>query len=98
MTSGGKERAISVDERYLVDLAQGRRSLQYFFQGRFTEEDHPLVVRRFLDLRGRTAVEDHGADAVGEVEQLVDRLPSVEAGAVALQAARSFEERVIEVL
>src|SRR6185503_8492481 len=76
MTSGGNDRAIApslLHERDLVDLAQGRLSFLYFEQRRLAEEGHPLLLRRMLDLRGRPAVEDHGADAVGEVEQLRDR-------------------------
>src|ERR1041385_5216779 len=82
----------SVDERDLINLPQGRRSFHHFLQRRLAQEGHPFLFRGLLDLRRRAAIENHGADVIGEIEQLGDGLPSVEAGAVALQAARAFVE------
>src|SRR5258708_35376889 len=91
-TSGGKERAISLHEGDLVDLTQRGLSCHHFFEGRFAKEHHSLFFRCFLDLRSWTAVENHGPDTIGEVEKFRDRGPSVETGAVAIDAAGAFPE------
>src|SRR3954471_17714759 len=91
-TSGGKERAISLHEGDLVDFAQRGLSRHHFPERRFAEEQHSFFFRSFLDLRGRTAVENHGPDTVGEVEKFRDRGPAVKPGAVAVDAAGPFPE------
>ena len=69
--------------------------VHHFPERRFAEEQHSFFFRGFLDLRGRAAVENHGSDTVGEVEKFRDRGAAVEAGAVALEAARSFAELLV---
>src|SRR3954453_8127698 len=98
-TSGGKERAISLHEGDLVDLAQRGLSRHHFPERRFAEEQHSFFFCSFLDFRGRTAVENHGSDTVGEVEKFRDRGATMEAGAVAVDAAGAFPEfRAAELL
>src|SRR5437764_5220318 len=98
-TSGGKERAISLHEGDLVDLAQRGLTRHHFPERRFAEEQHSLFFCSFLDLRGRTPVENHGADTVGEVEKFRDRGAAVETRSVAVDAARAFPElRAAELL
>src|SRR5882762_8012532 len=91
-TSGGKERAISLHEGDLVDLAQRGLSRHHFPERRFAEEQHSFFFRSFFDLRCRTAVENHGPDTVGEVEKFRDRGPAMKAGAVAVDATGAFPE------
>src|SRR5947209_17105119 len=99
MTSGGKERAISLHEGDLVDLAQRGLTRHHFPERRFAEEQHSLFFCSFLDLRGRTPIENHGPDTVGEVEKFRDGGAAVKAGAVAVDATGAFREfRAAEVL
>src|SRR5258706_985771 len=91
-TSGGKERATSLHEGDLVDLAQRGLSRHHFPERRFAEEQHSFFFRSFFDFRGRTAVEDHGPDTVGEVEKFRDRGAAMKAGAVAVDATGAFPE------
>src|SRR3954452_22273553 len=91
-TSGGNERAISLHEGDLVDLAQRGLSRHHFPERRFAEEQHSFFFCSFLDFRGRTAVENHGSDTVGEVEKFRDRGAAMKAGAVAVDAAGAFPE------
>src|SRR5215210_3038395 len=81
-----------LDERHLVDLAQRRLSFRHFQQGRLAKEGHALLVRGLLDLRGGTAVEDHGSNTIREVEKFRDRGAAVETGAVAFETARALVE------
>src|SRR5438034_10191537 len=77
------------NEGHLIDFAKSRSPLGHLLQGRFAEEEHPLVFCCFLDLRGRAAVENHAANAIGKVEKFRDRGAAVETGAVALQDRKS---------
>src|SRR3954471_11967755 len=91
-TSGGKERAISLHEGDLVDLAQRGLSVHHFPERRFAEEQHSFFFRSFLDFRGRTAVENHGSNTVGKVEKFRDRGAAVEACSVAVDATGAFRK------
>src|SRR5437763_12136423 len=97
-TSGGKERAISLHEGDLVDLAQRGLSRHHFLERRLAEKQHSFFFCRFLDFRGRTPIENHGADTVGEVEKFRDRGPAVKACAVAVDASRAFPEFLAAVI
>src|SRR5947199_4558607 len=98
-TSGGYERAISLHEGDLVDLAQRGLSRHHFPERRFAEEQHSFFLCSFLDFRGRTAVENHGSDTVREVEKFRNRGAAVEPGAIAVDAAGAFPElRAAELL
>src|SRR5688572_20337738 len=95
-TSDGKERDINddlLDERDLVDLAQSGLSLLHLQQRRFAEEGHAFLVGGFLDLRGRTTIENHGSNTIRKVEKFRDRSTAVKSGAVAFDTPRSFVER-----
>src|SRR5260370_22482915 len=65
-----------IDKGHLIDLAQRRRSFDDLADGGLAEELHSFFFRGFLDLRGRTAVEDHAPDPIGEVEELRDSGPA----------------------
>src|SRR5690242_10041656 len=91
-TSGGNERAISLHEGDLVDLAQRGLSRHHFPERRFAEEQHSFFFCSFLDLRGGPPVENHGSDTVGEVEKFRDRGAAVKTGAVAIDAPCAFPE------
>src|SRR5688572_29741929 len=103
ITSGGKDRILYsicslLNKGDLVDLAQRRRSFHHFQQGRLAEEGHALLVRGFLDLRGGTAIEDHGSNTIREVEKFRNRGTAMETGAVALETARALVERLAAVV
>ena len=59
-------------ERHLIDLAQRRDPRADLAQARIAEEGHALFPGHALDLRSRAAVDNHLADAVGEIEKLAD--------------------------
>src|ERR1035441_4333634 len=85
--------ALRLDERDLVDFPQGGDSQAHLFHRRIAQEGHAVFLGGALDLRGGAAVQDHFADAVGEVQQLVNRRTAAEAGAAALEAAGAFHQR-----
>src|SRR5213596_3415419 len=82
----------SLDKGHLVDFAERGAPFLHFLQRRLAQEGHSFLVRRLLDLRSRAAVENHAANAIGEVEKFGDRGAAMEAGAVALQTARPLLE------
>src|SRR6266511_4215476 len=71
----------------LIDFSQSVSPFHYFLQRRLAQEGHSFFFRRFFDFRSGTAVEDHAANTMGEIEKFLDRRTAVESGAVALQAA-----------
>src|SRR5438552_4097754 len=85
------------DERDLIDLTKRGPAFHHLLQRRLTKEEHPFVFRRFFDLRGRAAIENHAANTIGEVEKFRDRRAAVEAGAVAFEASRAFPEGLVAI-
>src|ERR1035437_3240098 len=85
--------ALRLNKRNFVDFPQGGDSQAHLFHRRFAQEGHAVFLGGALDLRSRAAVQDHFADAVGEVEQFVNRRPAAEAGAAAFEAAGTFHQR-----
>src|SRR6266508_4871688 len=81
----------------LVNFSQRRSSFRYLLQRRLSQYGHSFFFRRFFDFRSGTAVEDHAANTIGEIEKFRDRRTAVESGAVALQAAFSFPEGLVSI-
>src|SRR6202030_4334532 len=83
-----------LDKGDLVDFTKGGTPFHDLLQRGLSQEGHSFFFRRFLDLRGRPPIEDHPANPIGQIEKFRDRRAAVEAGAVALQAAFAFPERL----
>src|SRR5258706_8207371 len=82
----------SVHERDFVDFTKSGDPLESLLERRLAQEQHALLLRRALDLRGRTPRQDELANVVREIEQLGDRETAVETGAVALDASLALVE------
>src|SRR5438105_14390851 len=81
------------DEGDFIDLFQRGNARLYFIKRRLAQEAHSLVTGGATDLRGRLLGQDHLADAIAEIEELVDRRASLEAGAGAFDAAFTLAKR-----
>src|SRR5690242_5313230 len=82
---------LAFDEGDFVDLLQSGRSLLHFEQRRLPQERHALFAGQALDLRRRALIENHFADALGQVEELMDGGAPAETSAAALEAPGAFE-------
>src|SRR5690242_3319681 len=82
---------LALDEGDFVDLLQSGRSLLHFEQRRLPQERHALFAGQALDLRSRALIENHFADALGQVEELMDGGAPAETSAAALEAPGAFE-------
>src|SRR5438874_2220178 len=87
-----------LDKRHLINLAKGGRPLHHLQQRRLAQEVHPFLFGGLLDLRGGTAVENHAANTIREIEKFRDGGATVESGAVAVDAAGPFPERLAAVV
>src|SRR5687767_4675308 len=85
----------ALDECHLVDFPQSRLTQPDLLDRRVAQECHSLVARHAFDLRGRPLVENHLADAFGQIQQLVDGSPAAESGAAAFKTALPFIKRLI---
>src|SRR5580658_3533723 len=79
-----------LNERHLVDFAQGGQSRADFAQGRIAQEQHAGVPRGALDFRSGTAVDDHLANVIGKIEKFGDGGAAAVAAAGALETAGAF--------
>src|ERR1700682_6225501 len=82
----------SFDERYLVDLLQRGHSAAGFIERRFSQERHPFIARDAFDLRRGPLVQNHLADMLAQIQQLMDGRAASEAGAAAFKATGTFIE------
>src|SRR6185503_20134268 len=78
------------DKRDLIDLFQGRDALARFGERRIAQEGHALVAGGAANFGGRAFVENHFADFLGEVEEVVNRAAAAESGAAAFETSRAF--------
>src|SRR5208282_5107944 len=85
--------AHGLDKGDLVDLFQSGDSAAYLVQRRFAQEAHALVAGSFSYLRGRPPLQNHLADAVGQIQQFMNCRPAPESRARALDAALAFVQR-----
>src|SRR2546427_9838463 len=81
------------NERHLVNFPERGNSQAHFLHGRFAQEGHPVFFGRPFDLRRGALVQNHFADAVGQIQQLVNGGAPPETGAAALEAAGAFHQR-----
>src|SRR5207249_2484511 len=86
-----------LDERDLVDLAEGGDAREHLLEGGIAEHGHALLAGRLLDLHRGPPLQDHLPDAVRHVEQLRHRRASQEARPSALLAALRVEEGLVQV-
>src|ERR1035437_9132754 len=84
--------ALRLNKRDLVDFPQGGDSQAHLFDRRFAQEGHAVFLGGTLDLRRGAPVQDHFADAVGEIEQFVNGGAAAVSGAAAFEAAGTFHE------
>src|SRR5580698_4732354 len=82
-----------LNKRDFVDLFQRRHAQPHFIQSGFAQEAHALFTRRAPDLRRRLSGQNHFANAVAQIEQLVYRGSPAESRARALDASRPFIQR-----
>src|SRR6267154_2395677 len=81
-----------LNESHLVDFLQGSNPVANLGEAAFAQGDHAFFASDALDLRGGPAVDDHFADAVGQVEQLADGGAAVEAGTGAFEATAALNQ------
>src|ERR1700679_952760 len=81
-----------LNEGYLVDLPQGSDPGPHPLQRGVAQEGHAPVAGFLADLRAGALFEEHLADLVVELEQLVDGRTAAIAGAAALDATRTLLE------
>src|SRR5215472_4439686 len=86
------------NECHLVNFLQGRDARKYFRERRLTEKRHAFFVRDSLDFGCRSFFNDHFANPVREIEQLVNCSPAAISGAVALQTTLPFIEGEVAIL
>src|SRR5438105_7227064 len=81
-----------LNECDLIDFFQRRCTREYLGERRLAEERHAFFAGSALDFGRRPSFDDHFANVIGKIQQLVDgRLPA-ESRAVAVEAAFAFIE------
>src|ERR1700733_4121104 len=81
-----------VKARHLIDFAECGGAAADFCQAGIAQEGHALFLRDALDFRSRTAIDNHLANVIGEIEQFGDGGAPAIAAAGTFQAARPFVE------
>src|SRR6266403_677456 len=79
-----------LNESHLVDFLQGSDPVAILGEATFAQGDHAFFASDALDLRGGPAIDDHFADAVGQVQQLADGGAAVETGTGAFEATAAL--------
>src|SRR5690348_4850276 len=80
----------SVNEGHLVNFPQGGNSGANLGEAAFAQRGHALFPRDALDLGRGPPIDDHFADAVGQVQQLANRGAAVESAAGTLETSGAF--------
>src|SRR5580658_3704354 len=80
------------NEGYLVDLAEGGDAGADALKGGVAQEVHPLLAGLFADFGAGALLEEHLADLVVELQELMDGGAAAVAGAGALDAAGALPE------
>src|SRR5215467_8497651 len=83
---------VSLNERHLVDFAQGGQARFDFIKAAFAQGNHSLFASRALDFRSWAAVNNHFANTVRKVEEFANRSAPVVARAGAFEAAGAFRQ------
>src|SRR5690348_560465 len=81
-----------VNERHLVNFTQRGDSCAHARDSRFAQKLHALFFRGAFYFRARTAVDNHLANAIREIQQLGNRRATAKTGTRAIEAASSFVE------
>src|SRR5437773_2659972 len=76
-----------LNECDLVDFFQRRNPRKYFLERGIAEERHTFIMGGALDFGCGPPLDDHFANVIGKIQQLVNRGPAAESGAVAIEAA-----------
>src|SRR5438552_12480852 len=84
--------ACSLNESHLVDFSQRRQSLLNFIHSALTQRNHSLFAGDALDLGCWTALYDHFAYTVRQVEQFANRGTAVIPGAGTFEATGAFRQ------
>src|SRR5712671_6706012 len=77
----------------LIDLLKSGVALAHLGQAGVPEEGHSFLPRCALDFRSGPTVDNHFADAIGEIQKFGDGGPTVKTGAGTFQAARALGKR-----
>ena len=85
--------AVRLDKGHFVDFLESGEAAPNAIQRRFPQKLHTFLLRQLAHFGGRFLLENHLANRIGQVEQLVDGSTSAIAGAAALHAAPAFLER-----
>src|SRR5579859_1978388 len=88
--------ASSFNESHLVYFAQRSNALLNFIQAAFAQSDHTFVAGDALNFGGGPAVNDHFANAVGEVEQFANGGAAVVPRAGTFQTTGAFGEQGVD--
>src|SRR5262245_4676184 len=87
-----------LNECDLIDFLQCGRAGKDFRESRFTQEGHPFIVSGALDFRCWPSLDDHFANVVGQVQQLMNCGASPESRSIAFQTALTFVKRKVTIL
>src|SRR5260370_8911277 len=85
--------ATSLNESHLIDFSQGREALLNFIHPAFAQRNHPLFASDTLDLGCWTALYDHLAYTVRQVQQFANGGAAVIARAGTFETTRAFRYR-----
>src|ERR1700756_1171468 len=85
--------ALLLNEGHLVDLLDAGNSLANLGQTAFAKRDHSFFAGDAFDFGCRPAIDNHLADAIGEIEQFADCRTPMIAGAGTLEASDAFGDR-----
>src|SRR5947209_9767258 len=78
---------LCLNEGHLIGFFQGCDSSPHPVERRFAQDRHAFLTRRALDFRCRPPLQNHFANALREVQYLVNRRSSAESRSAALDAA-----------
>src|SRR5436309_6864032 len=78
---------LSFNKCDFIDLFQRAGSELHLGQRRLAQKSHPLFARRAPDLGRRPLVQNHLANVLGKIQQLMNRRPAAETGTAALETA-----------
>src|SRR5262245_740800 len=87
-----------LNERYLIDFFQCRYTGKNLCQCGLAQEGHAFLVSHTLDIRRGLSRDDHIANPIGQVEQLMNGRSPAKARTVAFQASGTLIEIEVRIL
>src|SRR5215813_289029 len=78
--AGARSLPHRLNERNLIDLFQGRHTQPNLVQRGLAQEPHPFFTGGSADFRSRLLGQNHFADAVAQIQKLVNGGSPAEAG------------------